>query len=136
MGNGKEKSPRKRTHEGYDYLAFELAEFYLHSLKKECIDRDITLNQLIVDLVGNAVKDWPDEARDEQRLRYKRVTAKVPSWIYTKLNARKEETTIPIKTLVLLILGLHYLDFDAMREIVLGDVLPSLPHMQNPASSA
>lgn len=136
MGNGKGNGPRERTHEGYDYLAFELAEFYLHSLKKECIDRDITLNHLIVDLVGSAVKDWPDKPRDEQRLRYKRVTAKVPSWIYTKLNARKEETNIPIKTLVLLILGLHYLDFDAMREIVLGDVLPPMPHVQNPASDA
>jgi hypothetical protein len=44
--------------------------------------------------------------------------------LHTKLNDRKEETNIPIKGLVLLILGLHYPDFDAMLEIMLGDTLP------------
>jgi hypothetical protein len=135
MGHNKEDGAEETENRGYEYLAFELADFYLHSLKKECIDRNTTLNQMIIDLVGSAVKDWPNEAREEQRLRYKRVTAKVPSWIYTKLNARKEETNIPIKGLVLLILGLHYCDFDTIREIVLGNALPPLPHMQNPASS-
>ena len=136
MGRSKEESPEEGANSDFEYLAFELGEFYLQSLKKECIDKNITLNQMVVDLIGDAVKNWPDNPREEQKLPYKRVTAKVPKWIYDKLIARKEETNIPVKGLVLLIIGLHYLDFDVMREIVLGDALPHLPHMRNPASSA
>jgi hypothetical protein len=131
MGRSKEDSPEEGANSDFEYLAFELGEFYLQSLKKECIDKNITLNQMIVNLVGDAVKNWPDNPREEQKLRYKRVTAKVPKWISGKLNARKEETNIPVKGLVLLIVGLHYLDFDVMREIVLGDTLPPLPHVND-----
>ena len=131
MGPGKEDSPKEGANSDFEYLAFELGEFYLQSLKKECIDKNITLNQMVVNLLGDAVKNWPDNPREELKLPYKRVTAKVPKWIYDKLNARKEETNIPIKGLVLFIVGLHYLDFGAMREIVLGDTLPALPHISD-----
>jgi len=131
MGRSNGDSPKKGTNGDFEYLAFELGEFYLQSLKKECIDKNITLNQMVVNLIGDAVENWPDHPRDEQKLLYKRVTTKVPKWIYDKLNARKEETNIPIKGLVLLIIGLHYLDFEVMREVVLGDTLPPLPHTYN-----
>jgi hypothetical protein len=136
MGRSKGESPEEGANGDFEYLAFELGQFYLQSLKKECIDKNITLNQMVVNLLGDAVKNWPDNPREEQKLLYKRVTAKVPKWIYDKLIARKEETNIPVKGLVLLIIGLHYFDFDVMREIVLGDTLPHLPHMHNAASSA
>lgn len=117
----------------YEYLAFELPEFYLHSLKKECIDKDIALNQMIEDLMGNAVKNWPNSPREELKLPYKRVTVKIPKWIYERLNARKEETTLPVRGLVLLIIGLHYVGLDVVRELVLGDAIPPLPHIQRRA---
>lgn len=131
MGRSKEDSPEEGTNSDFEYLAFELGEFYLQSLKKECIDKNITLNQMMVNLIGDAVKNWPDHPRDEQKFPYRRVTTKVPKWIYDKLNARKEETNIPMKGLVLLIVGLHYLDFKVMQDIVLGDTLPPMPHTHN-----
>jgi hypothetical protein len=131
MGHNKEDGPEGAENRDYEYLAFELPEFYLRSLKKECIDKGITLNQMIVDLVGNAVKNWPDEPREELKFPYKRVTVKIPKWIYDKLNVRKEDTTMPIRGLVMLIVGLHYVGLDVIQELILGDTLPPLPHMQS-----
>ena len=126
-----ERNKDEAANEGYEYLAFELPEFYVRRLKKACIDKNVMLNQLIVDIVGDAVKNWPEEAREEQKLSYKRVTVKVPKEIHNKLNARKEETTVSIRSLVMYILALHYFGSDMVYEAVFGDTLPPLPHTQD-----
>ena len=131
MGHNKEDGPEGAENRDYEYLAFELPEFYLRSIKKECIDKGITLNQMIIDLVGDAVKNWPEEAREDQKIPFKRVTVKVPKWIYGRLNARKEETTISVRGLVLYMLALHYLGPETVYQTVFGDMLPPLPHVQS-----
>lgn len=60
MDHSTESNPKGEKDDGYEYLAFDMPEFYLQNLKKECIDKDITFNQLIVDIVGDAIKNWPD----------------------------------------------------------------------------
>ncbi len=97
MGHDKEDGPEGAKSRDYEYLAFELPEFYLRSLKKECIDMDITLNQMVEDLVGKAVKNRPDKPCEELKFPYKQVTVKISKWIYDKLNVRKEEMTMPIR---------------------------------------
>ncbi len=129
-----DRSTDEAANEEYEYLAFELPEFYLRRIKKECIDKNITLNQMVVDLVGNAVKNWPERAREEQKLSYKRVTVKVPKKIYNKLNARKEETTVSIRSLAMFIIALHYFGPEMVYEGIFGDKLPPLPHMQDATS--
>jgi hypothetical protein len=129
-----DRSKDEAANEEYEYLAFELPEFYLRRLKKECIDKNITLNRMVIDIVGNAVKNWPEAAREEQKLSYKRVTVKVPKWIYDRLNARKEETTVSIRSLVMFIIALHYFGPETVYEAIFGDVLPPLPHLQEATS--
>ena len=126
-----ERNKDETAKEGYEYLAFELPEFYVRRLKKACIDKNVMLNQLIVDIVGDAVKNWPEKAREEQKLSYKRVTVKVPKEIHNKLNARKEETTVSIRCLVMYILALHYFGSDMVYGAVFGDKLPPLPHTRD-----
>ncbi len=128
------RSEEEAAKEEYEYLAFELPEFYLRRIKKECIDKNVTLNQMIVDIVGNAVKNWPEEAREEQKLTYKRVTVKVPKTIYNKLNARKEETTVSIRSLAMFIIALHYFGPEIVYEAMFGDTVPPLPHTQEKTS--
>ena len=131
MKHAAELNKEEAANEGYEYLAFELPEFYVRRLKKACIDNNVTLNQLIVDIVWDTVKNWQEKAREEQKLSYKRVTVKVPKEIHNKLNARKEETTISIRSLVMYILALHYFGSDMVYETVFGDTLPPLPHTQS-----
>jgi hypothetical protein len=38
----REYGPEEAENKDYEYLAFELPEFYLRSLKKECIESNIT----------------------------------------------------------------------------------------------
>ena len=130
MDHNRESNAKGEKDDGYEYLAFDMPEFYLQNLKKECIDKDITFNKLIVDIVGDAIKNWPDNPREGLKLPHKRVTVKVPRWIHNKLNIRKEETSMSIRGSVLLILGLHYLGLDAIRELIMGDSTPPLPHLQ------
>ena len=86
------------------------------------------LNQLIVDIIGDAVKNWQEEARKEQKLPYKRATVKAPKEIHNKLNALKEETTVSIRSLVMHILALHYFGSEKVYEAIFDDTLPALPH--------
>jgi hypothetical protein len=85
---------------------------------------------MMEDLVGKAVKKWPDEPREELKFPYKRVTVKITKWISDKLNVRKEETTMPIRGLVMLIVGLHYVGLDVIHELILDEALAPLLHMQ------
>ena len=68
MKHATERTKDKAANEEYEHLAFELPEFYLRRLKKTCIDKNILLNQLIVYIIGDAVKNWPEEGRNEQKL--------------------------------------------------------------------
>jgi hypothetical protein len=129
-----DRSKDEAADEEYEYLAFELPDVYLRRMKKECIDKNITLNQMVVDIVGNAVKNWPEEPREDLKLIYKRVTVKVPKKIYNKLNARKEETTISIRSLAMFIIALHYFGPEKVYEGTFGDTLPLYPHVQETTS--
>ena len=123
-----ERTEDKMANEEYKYLVFELPEFYVRRLKKTCIDKNIMLNQLIVYIIGDAVKNWPEEARKEQKLPYKRATVKVPKEIHNKLNAWKEETTVSIRSLVMHILTLHHFGSEKVYEAIFDDTLPALPN--------
>lgn len=129
-----DRSRDETANEEYEYLAFELPDFYLRRIKKECIDKNITLNQMVVDIIGNAIKNWPEKAREEQKLSYKRVTVKVPKKIYNKLNARKEETTISIRSLAMFIIALHYFGPEKVYDGTFGNTLPLYPHTQDTTS--